>query len=212
MRTIQISILSSLFMVASFFATAQTKSEKIKVAGECGMCKTKIEKAAKTAGATYAVWSDDTKELSVKYNSSSSNAAKIQKAVAAVGYDTEKFKATDETYNKLHSCCKYERTSSNEAKVSCCTDEKCAECCKDGKCTKGMDCCKDGKCAKSTEACCTEGKCEHKDDASHFAKDKGKCEHKDDASHAAKDKGKCEHKDDATHAAKGKGKSCCKKG
>ena len=174
MRTIQISILSSLFMAVSIFASAQTKSENLKVAGECGMCKTKIEKAAKSAGASYAVWNEDTKELSVKYNSNSSNAAKIQQAIAAVGYDTEKFKATDETYNKLHSCCKYERTSSNEAKASCCTDDKCTDCCKDGKCTKGMDCCKDGKCTKASEACCKEGKCEHKDDATHAAKTNGK--------------------------------------
>ena len=174
MRTIQISILSSLFMAASLFASAQTKSEKLKVAGECGMCKTKIEKAAKSAGASYAVWNEDTKELSVKYNSNSSNAAKIQQAIASVGYDTEKFKATDETYNKLHSCCKYERTTSNEAKATCCTEDKCADCCKDGKCTKGMHCCKDGKCTKATKACCAEGKCEHKDDATHAAKANGK--------------------------------------
>jgi hypothetical protein len=33
----------------------------------------------------------------------------IHKAIAAVGYDTELFKATDESYNNLHFCCKYER-------------------------------------------------------------------------------------------------------
>ena len=181
MKTFKISLLSIAFASISLFATAQTKSEKIKVAGECGMCKNKIEKAAKGAGATYAVWNEDSKELQVKYSSTSTNAAKIQQAIAAVGYDTETVKATDEAYSKLHSCCKYERTSANEAKAksACCDDAKCAQCCKDGKCKEGMDCCKDGKCAKA-DACCKDG-------------------------------AKCEHKSEGDHAAKADGKSCCKK-
>jgi periplasmic mercuric ion binding protein len=153
-------ILSFLFITIVNFGFAQTKTEKIKVAGECGMCKTKIEKAAKSAGASYAVWDVDAKELTVKYDSKSADLARIEKSVAAVGYDTQTQKATDEAYNKLHECCKYERTSANEAKADCCkncTAEKCAECCKDGKCVKVAECCKDGK-------------CEHKSEDAHAAK------------------------------------------
>ena len=162
MKTFKLFFFSFLFIAIATAASAQTKTEKISVAGECGMCKTKIEKAAKNAGASYALWDVDAKVLTVKYNSRSSNTAKIEKAVAGVGYDTKNVKATDDSYDKLHSCCKYERTSSDEAKASCCTDEKCA------------DCCKDGKCAKATEACCAGEKCEHKDDATHAEKTKGK--------------------------------------
>jgi len=172
MKTFRLTLASLLFSLIAFSATAQTTSSKMKVAGACGMCKKKIEKAAKDAGATYAVWNVDSKELEVKYNSASSNPAKIQKAIAAVGYDTETVKATDEAYNNLHACCKYERTSANEAKQACCDDAKCAECCKDGKCKEGMDCCKDGKCNKG-EACCKGGKCEHKNEAAHAAKKEG---------------------------------------
>jgi periplasmic mercuric ion binding protein len=171
MKTFKISILSFVFAFFAFSVSAQTKSETIKVAGECGMCKNKIEKAAKGAGASYANWDVDNKVLTVKYNSTSSNSAKIQKAVAAVGYDTETNKATEEAYNKLHSCCKYERTASNDAKAACCDNGKCADCCKDGKCKEGMDCCKNGKCAKA-DACCKDAKCEHKDDAAYSAKGK----------------------------------------
>ena len=32
-------------------------------------------------------------------------------AVAKVGHDTDMHKATDEAYNKLPSCCKYDRTA-----------------------------------------------------------------------------------------------------
>lgn len=102
---------SFIFITIASIGFAQSKSETLKVSGECGSCKKKIESAAKKAGATYAVWNVDSKELTVKYNSSSTNSAKIQKAIADVGYDTPDFKATDEAYNKLDGCCQYERTT-----------------------------------------------------------------------------------------------------
>ncbi|HWI90996.1 MAG TPA: cation transporter [Flavisolibacter sp.] len=104
-------LFSLVFILMASIGFAQTKSETLKVSGECGSCKKKIEAAAKKAGATYAVWNVDSKELTVKYNSTSTNSAKIQKTIADVGYDTPDFKATDEAYNKLDGCCQYERTS-----------------------------------------------------------------------------------------------------
>lgn len=171
MKTFKFFLFSTLFIVLAQAGFAQEKTEKIKVSGECGMCKSKIEKAAKSAGASYALWDVNAKELTVKYNSTSSNSAKIQQSVAAVGYDTEKVKATDEAYNKLHACCKYERTAASATTESCCNaDGTCKHadqaCCKDGKCTKDMACCKDGVCADhaahaakgdGTAACCKKG-------------------------------------------------------
>lgn len=144
---------SFVFIAVANVGFAQTKTENIKVAGECGMCKKKIEKAAKTGGATYALWDTDNKVLTVKYNSTSTNKAKIEKAVANAGYDTEDVKATDEAYHKLDECCQYERGTSSVAK-NCCDDEKCtkAGCTKDGKCTKDMTCCKEAGC--DTKECC----------------------------------------------------------
>jgi hypothetical protein len=135
-------ILSIILASIVSFGFAQEKAETLKVSGECGTCKKKIESAAKKAGAPYAVWNVDSKELTLKYNSTSTNSAKIQKAVADAGYDTPDFKATDEAYNKLDGCCQYERTSI-AAKQSCCDDEKCKEgnCMKDGKCLKDATCC-----------------------------------------------------------------------
>jgi hypothetical protein len=137
------SILFSFILISmASFGFAQTKTETLKVSGECGSCKKKIESAAKKAGASYAVWDVDSKELTIKYNSTSTNSAKIQKAIANVGYDTPDFKATDEAYHKLDGCCQYERTASTEKK-SCCGDEKCeeAKCMKDGVCQKDAACC-----------------------------------------------------------------------
>lgn len=153
MKTFKISFFSFLFLAFANLAIAQTSTEKIKVAGECGMCKKKIESAAKSAGAESALWDVDNKILTVTYNSGSTNSAKIQQAVAKTGYDTEQVKATDEAYDKLHSCCKYERSSTAKAH-SCCTGDSCshASCTKDGKCEKDMSCCKKAECSKKD--CC----------------------------------------------------------
>ena len=63
MKTVSLfaAIIFSLFSIST--STAQTaKTETIKVWGNCGMCKTTIEKAAKKAGATKATWNEDSKE------------------------------------------------------------------------------------------------------------------------------------------------------
>jgi hypothetical protein len=150
MKSLSLFILSLLFLSFSLTSSAQTATEKFKVSGECGMCKKKIETAAKNAGATYAVWNKDTKQLVIKYNSNNATVTKIQQAIAGAGYDTPEYKASDEAYNQLDDCCKYERdqsaAKSSTAVKACCTDEKCM---KDGKCIKGMssiaghekDCC-----------------------------------------------------------------------
>lgn len=151
MKTFKLFLLSFVFISLSTLVSAQTKSETFKVAGECGMCKKKIEKAAKAAGASVAVWNADSKEITVKYNSTSSNTAKIQQAIASVGYDTPGYKATEVAYKSLDECCQYERSATA---ASCCDDKKCegAQCMKDGKCAKDMSCCKDSGC--SEKDCC----------------------------------------------------------
>lgn len=149
--------LTSLFIIVllsfSTIVFAHTKSETLKVSGECGMCKKKIETAAKQAGATYAEWNTDSKILTVKYTANSTNKAKIEQAVAGVGYDTPSVKATSEAYEKLHGCCKYDRSGTTSAQ-SCCESEKCtaAACMKDGKCIPEASCCKDAGCDKKD--CC----------------------------------------------------------
>lgn len=102
----------------AFSASAQTtdkinspasKTESFKVWGNCEMCKERIESTAKTAGANAAAWDSKTKLLSVTYDPSKTNRDSLSKKIAAVGHDTEKFKAPDEVYAKLPGCCKYER-------------------------------------------------------------------------------------------------------
>jgi len=98
----------AIFMITNSSAqTVTTKTEKIKVSGMCGMCKTRIEKTAKVEGVTSAEWDKSTKVLTLAYNPAVVKSEDVQKKIAAVGHDTEKFKADDKTYNSLPGCCKY---------------------------------------------------------------------------------------------------------
>ena len=94
-------------LTISTVAFAATKTETIKVSGVCEMCESKIEKAAKVPGVTKADWNEKTKILTLVYDASKVNSLDIQKKIAAVGYDTPKFKATAAVYNALPGCCKY---------------------------------------------------------------------------------------------------------
>ena len=86
-----------------------SKTEEVKVLGECGMCKTRIEDAMKVDGISEAVWNQETKLLKVTYNPALITIDDIQKKAAAVGHDTEKYRADDAVYNNLPGCCHYER-------------------------------------------------------------------------------------------------------
>lgn len=82
----------------------------IKVAGNCEMCKERIEKAAKSVrGVVMANWSIEKKLLHISFNSNQTSSEKVQAVIAKAGHDTEKFKANDMVYSKLPKCCLYER-------------------------------------------------------------------------------------------------------
>ena len=85
------------------------KTESFKVWGECGMCKSRIEKTVMAEGATDASWDSKTKLLTVRYNPAKTGKEALCKKLAAAGHDTEKFIAPDNIYNSLPGCCHYER-------------------------------------------------------------------------------------------------------
>ena len=118
MRTIKLFIATVLVVAFGATTFAQTKenstkvtakTESIKVMGNCGMCKARIEKAAKMDGVSKAEWNDDTQMLTLVYDPSKVKSDDVQKKIAAVGHDTETFKADIKVYDKLPGCCKYER-------------------------------------------------------------------------------------------------------
>lgn len=102
------------FMGLTTVAFAHEKADSVKVYGNCGMCKARIEKAAaKIEGVSKVDWNEDTKMLTVTYNADKVKLDEIQKKIAAVGHDTEKFSAEAAVYNKLPGCCKYDRKAAD---------------------------------------------------------------------------------------------------
>ena len=82
------------------------------VSGVCEMCKTRIEKGTlKIKAVKYANWDINSNNLSVIYNSRKIKLDSIKKNIAALGHDTDKFKAKDEIYNSLPECCFYKTNS-----------------------------------------------------------------------------------------------------
>ena len=102
--------MSLLAATAMMVFAGENKTEKVQVAGNCGMCETRIEKAAKgVEGVQAAEWDKETKMIEVTFNPDQTSGDKIQKAIAAVGHDTPLHKASDEVYECLPGCCKYDR-------------------------------------------------------------------------------------------------------
>ena len=103
-------ILLIFFLLNSFTIKDAVIKETFNVSGQCMMCKEKIETTTKNIeGVKSAKWNINKQSLKVKFYSKSTTLEKIQQEIADIGYDTELFKATDESYNNLHYCCKYER-------------------------------------------------------------------------------------------------------
>ncbi len=103
------------FLMTTAVAFAGEKTEKFKVFGNCGMCENTIEKAANSVdGVSAADWDKESKMIEVKFDDSKTSADVVHKAIAKVGYDTKKYKAKDEVYDKLPGCCKYDRTEAKK--------------------------------------------------------------------------------------------------
>lgn len=79
------------------------------VRGNCGMCKTTIEKAVKgLEGIATADWDVKKKSIKVSYDKSKVNEKDMHKAIAAAGYDTEQLTGSKSSYDKLPKCCKFD--------------------------------------------------------------------------------------------------------
>ncbi len=106
-----ISMAAALLLTATSLSAQikNAKTETVKVYGNCGMCKEKIEKAANQKNIVKAVWNDETSKAIITYDSTKTSKDLILKRIAAVGYDSDAFTAPDAVYNKLPGCCHYDR-------------------------------------------------------------------------------------------------------
>ena len=123
MKTIKIiKLLCLVFIIASCRSNAESKiststltavdgltTVTFKVWGNCGMCKETIESSMKTDDISVADWNKETKIITVSFDDKKITPDQIQKNIASVGYDNEKYKGDDKAYSELPECCQYER-------------------------------------------------------------------------------------------------------
>jgi len=101
-------LLVGIWLLVAGSALAQTAEVTFWVDGVCGMCEKRIESALlNTSGVRFADWSTDSHTVKVSFNPKKLNEQKLHEIVAAAGHDTQKVKAKDEAYAKVHACCKY---------------------------------------------------------------------------------------------------------
>ena len=95
--------------VNGFAQIKNSKTETVKIYGNCEMCKTTIEKAGNVKNVATVEWNKDTKMAILNYDDKKTSQDEILKRIALAGYDSEKFLAPDDVYAKLPGCCQYSR-------------------------------------------------------------------------------------------------------
>jgi copper chaperone CopZ len=101
-------LLVGIWLLVSGSALAQTAEVSFWVDGVCGMCEKRIESALLiTSGVRFADWSKENHLVKVAFSPKKLSEQKLHEIVAAAGHDTQKVKANDEAYAKVHACCKY---------------------------------------------------------------------------------------------------------
>ena len=99
----------TIFGISQSNAARHNETATFKAAGNCKMCKTRIEKALQVDGVSKAEWDVATKTVTVTFNPHVLDLQDLQQKVAAAGHDTEAAKADGKVYDKLPECCQYER-------------------------------------------------------------------------------------------------------
>lgn len=114
MKNSLMKIMIAIGVLLSTTSNAQiknAKTESVKIYGNCGMCKTKIEKAGNIKKIAHVDWNQETQMATLTYDATKTNQDEILKRIALVGYDSDQFLAPDDVYNNLHGCCQYDRVA-----------------------------------------------------------------------------------------------------
>jgi outer membrane receptor for ferrienterochelin and colicins len=98
------SILALLFHTSSAQVNAQ-----LSVAGNCDMCKKRIETAVDIKGVKQGTWDKNTHILSLNYTPQKVSLEQIAEELSKAGHDNSIYRADSAAYSKLHDCCHYER-------------------------------------------------------------------------------------------------------
>lgn len=112
LRNLFLTALTSLLLLGNLFATAPVRDDrekevKIKTSAVCGMCKARIERnLAFEKGVKEATLDVKSKVVTIKYNPTKTDVAKLKANISKTGYDAEEVPADEAGYAKLPSCCK----------------------------------------------------------------------------------------------------------
>lgn len=105
-------ILMVTILVLSFtLSNAQFKSlitETVKIYGNRGMCKSKIDNAGNIKNESSVGWNKESKMPIISYDSLKTSKEEILKRIALAGYDSAIFLAPGDTFSSLPNCCQYE--------------------------------------------------------------------------------------------------------
>lgn len=93
-------------------------TETVKIYGNCGICKTTIEKAGNVKNEASIEWNVDSKMATLSYDKQKTTKNDILKRIALAGYDSDSFYAPDDVYAKLPACCQYDRAKKTTDAVS----------------------------------------------------------------------------------------------
>jgi hypothetical protein len=119
-KSISKGLLTIIVSLTFVLCNAQIKNEKkeiVKIYGNCGMCKSTIEKTANVKNHVLINWNKETKMASISYDSLKTSKDEILKRIALAGYDSDTFLAPNDTYSSLPGCCQYERAEKTIAKM-----------------------------------------------------------------------------------------------
>jgi periplasmic mercuric ion binding protein len=114
-KAIHGSIIFAITFMFAFGSLAKAQGRnieevQIKVLGNCGMCKERIEKAAYSVkGVRSADWNIKEQKLTLVYRNDRTDQETIERAIAKAGHDTENFITDEKTHANLHHCCIYKR-------------------------------------------------------------------------------------------------------
>ena len=118
---IVVGVFAILLCTSGIAQIKNTKTETVKISGNCGMCKTTIEKAGNKKKIAIVVWDKDSKMATLTYDTKKTNHDAILKQIALVGYDSDYFLAPDNVYAKLPECCQYTRNKKTNIKTDAVT-------------------------------------------------------------------------------------------
>jgi copper chaperone CopZ len=124
MKSLKTTVMAITLLLSIAVSNAQiknAKTENVKILGNCGMCETKIEKAGNLKNIAIVDWDKDSKIATITYDTAKTNQDEILKRIALAGYDSEKFLAPEDAYNKLAACCQYDRETKSETKMEVAT-------------------------------------------------------------------------------------------